>query len=151
MEITKIFVAAQPDNLKTDVSELRLFFLDINNCYVSRGHYFTPILDDTISEGAARDAEIADCSLAFFLTEPGESAPFSKGVPPSGDGGLPDTHKAALDSYNKTGKPKVLVYTKSDGSVVSGQWPGDGTPVGATVPGARPSLSLYDTRPYAHT
>ena len=101
MEITKIFIAAQPDNLKSDISELGLFFLNINNCYVSKGHYFTPILNDTISDDATGDTENTDCALAFFLTRPGSE--------------LPDTYKAALNSYNKTGKPKISVYIKNTG------------------------------------
>jgi DNA-binding NarL/FixJ family response regulator len=45
------------------------------------------------------DAEIADCALAFFLTEPSSTE-------------LPDIYKTALNSYNKTGKPRIFTYMK---------------------------------------
>ena len=138
MEIIKIFIAVQTDNLKTDVSELESFFLRINNCYVSRGRYFTPILSESTSDDATGDTEIEDCALAFFLTTPGESALFSKGVPPSGGGGFPETYKTALNSYNKTGKPKLFVYTKTQCSVDSDQWSAD---EGNTAASTRSSVS----------
>jgi len=100
MEITKIFIAAQPDNLKTDISEVEIFIHRINNCYVSRGHFFTTILGESLGD-ATCDAEIADCSLAFFLAELGSE--------------LPDNYKTAINSYNKTGKPKISVYIKNTG------------------------------------
>ena len=101
MEIIKIYFAAQPDNLKTDISELETFIFRINNCYVSRGHYFTPILSESTSDDATRESEVADCALAFFLTVPGSN--------------LPDAYKTAITSYNKIGRPKLFVYTKSEG------------------------------------
>ena len=111
MEITKIFIAAQPETLKTDITEIEIFIHRINNCYVGRGHFFTTILDESINDGAARDLEIADCALAFFLVGAGAE--------------LPETYKAALNCFNKTGKPKVFVYTKTQCSVVSDQWSAD--------------------------
>ena len=79
MEITKVYLAARPDELKTDVTELETFLFRINNCYVSRGHYFTPVLSDNMSDGTTGGNEIAECALAFFLTGPGESVSFSEG------------------------------------------------------------------------
>ena len=124
MEITKIFIAAQPDSFKHDISELESFFLRINNCYVSRGHYFTPILDNNAGSVATGNVEIADCALAFFLTRPGSE--------------LPDNYKTALTSYNRTGKPRIFTYVKTQCSVVSDQRSADegntGVPTRPSVP-----------------
>ena len=116
MQKTKILIFYSADSLRQDFLETDSFIRRLNDCYLDRGHYFTTILDDAISDDATRDAEIADCALAFFLTEPGEAAPFSKGAQPSSSGGLPDAYKTALNSYNKTGKPKISVYIKNTGT-----------------------------------
>ena len=102
MEITKIFLAADPDRFKTDLTELEVFFLRVNNCYVSRDHYFTLVLSESFGDDATGSAEIANCTLAIFLVEPGSE--------------LPETYKTALNSYNKTGKPKFSVYIKNTGT-----------------------------------
>ena len=86
MQKTKILIALSGDRLKQDAMEADYFIRRLNDCYLDKGHYFTPALDDTTSDDATRETGIADCALAFFLIESGESAPFSKGAPPSGGG-----------------------------------------------------------------
>ena len=109
---TRIFVSASGDSQKRDTLEIESFFRRISDCYVDRGHYFSLILGEDFGDTAVIGSEIADCTLAFFLTMPGAE--------------LPETYKTALNSYNKTGKPKVFVYTKSEGSGVRGQELGNG-------------------------
>ena len=105
---TSIFVSAASEDVKADVVELMDFFRRTNDRYFDRGHYFSLLLSEDIDRDASLD--VADCALAFFLAGPVESAPFSEGM------GLPDTYQAALNSYNKTGKPKISVYIKNPGT-----------------------------------
>ena len=99
MQKTKIFVSFSADSLKQDVLETESFIRRLNDCYLDKGHYFTPILDETISDDATGETEIADCALAFFLAEASSTE-------------LPETYKTALNSYNKTGKPRIFTYMK---------------------------------------
>ena len=106
---TKILLAAQADKLIADINEIRMFFLSLNDCYVDRSLYFGLVIGDK----AASDADVAECALAFFLTEPGAE--------------LPDIYRTALNSYNKTGRPKIFVYTKTEGSGIGDERSADGS------------------------
>ena len=101
MELTKIYVAAQPEKLKSDLSEIELFIHRLNDCYVVRDRYFKLLLGGETNTADLGHSEIEACALAFFLTD----AP---------SGGLPETYKAALELYDKNGNPKIAVYAKSE-------------------------------------
>ena len=106
---TKIMIAARSDKLISDITEIKLFFLSLNDCYVDRNLYFNLVIGDN----TIRDTEIEDCALAFFLV--------------GSDAELPETYKAALNSYNKTGRPKIFTYVKIQDSGVRGQGSEDGS------------------------
>ena len=96
----KIFVASSAENLKTDNLETENFISRLNNCYVDRGLYFTPVLSADIGGAESRDREIAESSAALFLlnAETNED--------------IGETYKAARNSYNETGKPKSPSISK---------------------------------------
>ena len=114
MQKTGIFISSAAESLKHDITETETFILRLNNCYIDRGLYFTPIAEapafgattgspaSMSQNSGAASLALADCELAFFLAE-------------SDGGGLPDAYKSALDSYNKTGKPRIFTYVKSQG------------------------------------
>ena len=101
---TKIFIASSADGFKTDNLEIESFISRLNNCYVDRGLYFTPVLSADIKGADNRSREIADSGAAFFLLN-AESNDDIRGI-----------YRAAHGSYNKTGKPKISVYIKAAGA-----------------------------------
>jgi len=101
MTKTKIFIASSAGNFKTDNLETESFILRLNNRYVDRGLYFTPVLSADVGDAESRNREIADSSVALFLLNAETNADI---------GGI---YNAARSSYNKTGKPKISVCIKT--------------------------------------
>ena len=108
MEMTRIFFAS---STKPDISgrmELLEFFMSLNNVFVGKGLYFTPVFyaqsdDDAsgVKTTESLEREINDCSLAFFLVDPDSGAE-------SGDA-LQEVFKSARENYGKTGKPVIVI------------------------------------------
>ena len=67
MTKTKILIASSAENLKTDNLETESFITRLNNCYVDRGLYFTPVLSIEINDIDNRNREVAESSVAFFI------------------------------------------------------------------------------------
>jgi len=106
MVITKIFIASQAGQDTATRMELSAFFLQLNNCYINRGIYFTPVFTEDIPDNDAIDRELACSSLAVIIL--GRETP---------DADFLKTYGAAHDMYNKTGKPKISVYEKEPAAV----------------------------------
>jgi len=101
MTKTKIFIASAAEDFKIDNYEIETFISRLNNCYVDRGLYFTPVLSVDMSDAESRNMEITDSSVAFFLLNADTNADIG------------EIYKAARSSYNKTGNPKISVYIKT--------------------------------------
>ena len=102
----KLFIASSGEEFKTDSLEIKSFILDLNNCFVSRDIYFTPVFSNDLTDAESRKRELAESTIAFFLLSPttdDESAAT-----------LRETYKAARDIYNKTGKPRASIYIKTE-------------------------------------
>jgi len=107
-----------------DILEIEAFILRLNNSYIDKGLYFSPVLSSALSVSGERTqdqnagagqntsgkhtssasmeryAAIAECSAAFFV------------VDADGDEDIREIYKAARDSYHKNGRPRIAVYIK---------------------------------------
>jgi tetratricopeptide (TPR) repeat protein len=121
---TKIFIASSAETLRPDLTEIEAFILRLNKCYVSRELFFDPSLSSDFSDADARSKEIADSSIALFLIDAADTTG-DRGRSPlrgtdTGDS-IQATYKAARDSYNKTGKPRIVLYVKAADAASSGK------------------------------
>ena len=64
MTKTKLFIASSSDDFKTDLIEIGLFIARMNNCYVDRDLFFSPVMSNECAETESRNREIADSSAA---------------------------------------------------------------------------------------
>ena len=141
---TGIYIEAAADGLKQDISEIETFFRRINFCYIDKNHFFSLVTGDDVSDGASGERMTVNCDLAFFLANYRSS--YGESTAGMNEAELPESYKAALESYNRTGKPKVFVYTKTEGSGIRGQ----GLPLSINSSLNTPSSTLFPSRPYAH-
>ena len=100
MTIVKIFIASEKENFESDVKELEGFFLRLNNAYVKKDLYFSPIFNADYDDPEGISREITESRIAVFLTEP------------RADDDMQQTYEVAHSSYNKSGQPRIVVYTK---------------------------------------
>ena len=124
MKIIKIFIAADKKLFESDLRELEGFFLRLNNCYVKKSLYFSPVLSGDIFDVQSLRRELAESSAAFILTgqgaKPGSGNPSggeSGGGNPSGgnaSGAMSGIYKAILNCYSEGGNLKIFVYIRDD-------------------------------------
>jgi len=151
MDRIRIFFAS---STKPDVSgrmELLEFFMCLNNVFVGKGLYFTPVFyaqsDDDASGGKTTESlerEINDCSLAFFLIDPDSGAE-------SGDA-LQEVFKSARENYGKTGKPVIVIYVKQtpEHGVPNADVPSSDTTAGTSSSSLLIPYSEYYKNTYSH-
>ena len=98
---TKLFISSLSEQLKSDNMQIENFIYRISRCYLNKDLFFDVTFSADLSDAESIKREIAESSIAVFLldTETG--------------GAIRDTYKTARDSYNTTGKPKIIVYVKS--------------------------------------
>jgi len=115
MVVTKLFFASSVQMHITERAELSEFFISLNNSFVGKGLYFAPVFhtqggDDLTAGGSLVDAlsEIAGSSLAFFLFNPEYGGERGEA--------LQEMLKIARDEYIKTGRPAIVVYTRTQGT-----------------------------------
>jgi len=101
-----IFFASSAAQNKTGLVGLAAFFLQLNNCYVKRGIYFTPVFLEDMPDADAARRELAVSSLAIFVFDIEESDTY-----------LSETLNAARDAYNQTGKPRIAIYEEQSPDV----------------------------------
>ena len=110
---TKLFFASLSEDFGAEQTEIELFISRLNNCYVDRGHYFKPIMCGNRRNSEAQKQELSDSSVAFFIINKER-----RGRPPAqfpeSSGNIEDAYKAARESYNRSGIPKIAVYVKQD-------------------------------------
>ena len=118
MQKIKLFAAVSNESLDSDLAEIETFVLRLNNSFIDLGLYFSPVMKKTHAgdktpgdENDGLSRELSGCSVAFFIVETDDRG----GSPLSGaesDDGIPAVFKAANDSFNRTGRPKIAVYAK---------------------------------------
>ena len=139
MRKTRILVSADGDEFKLDVYELESFIRRMNDCYLDRGHYFVLTIADSAETAGAVAPWLEELDLAFFLTEAdGDARPENQR--------FHELLQAAQASYNKSGKPKVFVYTRIQELGNRGQ--GSGNREQGSVNGSQGSVDS-DSAPFA--
>ena len=109
MTNTKIFIISSAKQNTAGRTDIETFFLRLNNCYVNRNLYFTPVFCEDLSDDGSQKTEVESSGIAFFISGP------------ETDVSLQETYNYARDSFNKTGKPKISVFIKTGGSASAGR------------------------------
>jgi|GEM_PF-5980198 len=126
MIITKVFIAAAAGCMSADRPEIAEFFIRLNNCYAQKDLYFAPIFSTDLVEMGGTGGGIAGGENAESRIASGGAAisgGTGGGIAGGGlaffifgdelDSEVQAMHKSALDSYNKTGRPKISLYAKN--------------------------------------
>jgi len=102
----RIFVASSSVSLKIDILEIEAFIMRLNNSYVEKGLFFSPVLSSSLNGYDAHTRnlnvrrELEESSAAFFV------------IDADADENIMEDYKAARDNYHRAGRPRIAVYIK---------------------------------------